>query len=112
MHSSWTYQGLPLHNTDTVAYATHSGNYSTERKKEAHYTLVHNNYSSTQYSQHVHDTETFRTSSCFNHDFSISQLFNISVLGMVVKGAKKHYLMFRQNKPWVLYGQGTSTAEI
>jgi len=30
-------------NTDTVAYATHNGSYSTECKKEIHYTLVHNN---------------------------------------------------------------------
>jgi len=37
-----------LYNTDTVAY---SSSYSTEHKKEVHYTLVHNNYSSTQHSQ-------------------------------------------------------------
>jgi len=28
-----------IHNTDTVAYATHSGSYSTEHKKEIYYTL-------------------------------------------------------------------------
>jgi len=47
-----------IHNTDTVAYATHSGSYSTERKKEVHwlhtgaqqlqqyatFTAVHNTY--------------------------------------------------------------------
>jgi len=54
------------HNTDTVAYVTHSGSYSTECKKEVHYTLVytwyttntavHNIHSGTQ---HIHDTETF-----------------------------------------------------
>jgi len=43
-------------NTDTVAYATHSGSYSTERKKEVHQLhtgthVVQNNYSSTQHSQ-------------------------------------------------------------
>jgi len=30
-------------------------------------------------------------SSCFNHDFSINRHFNISVLGVVVRGSKKHY---------------------
>jgi len=34
-----------IQNTDTVAYATHNGSYSTERKKEVHYTQVHNSYS-------------------------------------------------------------------
>jgi len=32
-------------------------------------------------------------SSYFNHDFSISQHFNISVLGVVVRGAKNTMLM-------------------
>jgi len=27
---------LAIHNTDTVAYTTHSGSYSTERKTEVH----------------------------------------------------------------------------
>jgi len=45
-----------MHNTDTVAYATHSGSYSTECKKEVHRLhtgthVVHNNYSGTQHSQ-------------------------------------------------------------
>jgi len=57
-----------IHNTHTVAYATHSGIYSTERKKEVHwlhtgtqqlqwyatFTAVHSTY--------VHDTGTFRLS--------------------------------------------------
>jgi len=56
------------HNTDAVAYATHSGSYSTECKKEVHQlhtgthwyttiTTVHNIHSG---AQHIHDTETFR----------------------------------------------------
>jgi len=55
-----------IHNTDSVAYATHSGSYSTEHKKEVHYTLVHTWYTTITavhniYSgaQHIHDTETF-----------------------------------------------------
>jgi len=31
-------------NTDTVAYATYSGSYSTEHKKEVNYILVHTWY--------------------------------------------------------------------
>jgi len=52
-----------IHNTDTVAYATHSGSYSTEHKKEVHrlhmwyttITAIHNIHSGA----HIHDTETF-----------------------------------------------------
>jgi len=41
-----------IHNTDTVAFTTHSGSYSTERKKEVHQlhmwyttiTAVHSTY--------------------------------------------------------------------
>jgi len=55
-----------MHNTDTVTYATHSGSYLTECKKEAHYTLVHTWYAIITAvhdihtgAQHIHDTETF-----------------------------------------------------
>jgi len=55
-----------MHNTGTVTYATHSGSYSTERKKEVHYTLVHMWYTTITVVhniqsgvQHIHDTETF-----------------------------------------------------
>jgi len=55
-----------IHNTDTVAYATHSGSYSAEHKKEVHYTLVHTWYTTITAvhnihsgAQHIHDTETF-----------------------------------------------------
>jgi len=47
-----------IHNTDTVAYATHSGSYSTERKKEVHYThwyttitAAHNIHNGVQHTQ-------------------------------------------------------------
>jgi len=53
-----------MHNTDTIAYVTHSGSYSTE--KEVHYTLVHMWYTAITAvrnihsgAQHMHDTETF-----------------------------------------------------
>jgi len=52
-----------------AAYATHSGSYSTECKKEIHYTLVHTWYTTIiiitavhnihSGAQHIHDTETF-----------------------------------------------------
>jgi len=51
-----------IHNTNTVAYATHSGSYSTERKRKytTHWyttiTAVHNIDSG---AQHIHDTEAF-----------------------------------------------------
>jgi len=51
-----------IHNTDAVAYATHSGSYSTEckRKYTTHWytkiTVIHNIHSG---AQHMHDTETF-----------------------------------------------------
>jgi len=52
-----------IHNTDTVAYAKHSGSYLTE---EVHYTLVHTWYTIITAvhnihsdAQHIHDTETF-----------------------------------------------------
>jgi len=55
-----------IHNTDSVAYVTHSGSYSTECKKEVHYTLVHTWYTTITAvhniqsgAQHIHDTETF-----------------------------------------------------
>jgi len=51
---------------DTVAYATHSGSYSSEHKKEVHYTLVHMWYTTItavhnihSSAQNIHDTETF-----------------------------------------------------
>jgi len=50
MHNNYKIYCI-VHNTDTVAYATHSDSYSTECKKEVHYTLIHNNYSGTQHSQ-------------------------------------------------------------
>jgi len=86
-----------IHNTDTVAYATHSGNYSTECKKEVHLLhtgthVVHNNYSGTQ---HMHDTETFRlperqvASTMISVLILYSRHFNISVLRVVVRG---HYV--------------------
>jgi len=89
-------QSCTIHNADTVAYTTHSGSYSTECKKE----VVLNNYSGTQHSQWCTTRTTHRyilatrTSSYFNHDFSINFVkhFNISVLGVVVRGTKKHYV--------------------
>jgi len=96
-----------IHNTDVVAYATHSGSYSTERRKEVHLlhtgthvvyttiTVVHNIYSG---AQHIHDRETFRLPERQVSTTMISVLilssrhFNISVLGVVVRGAKKHYV--------------------
>jgi len=55
-----------IHNTDIVAYATLSDSYSTECKKEVHYTLVHMWYTTItavhnihSSAQHIHDTETF-----------------------------------------------------
>jgi len=55
-----------IHNTDTVAYATHSGSYSTEHKKEVNYKLVHMWYTAItavhsipNSAQHIHDTEIF-----------------------------------------------------
>jgi len=42
---------VTIHNTDTVAYATHSGSYSTERKRKYIYTAVHNIHSGAQHSQ-------------------------------------------------------------
>jgi len=54
-----------IHNTDTVAYATPSGSYSSERKKRSTlathwyttFTAVHNIHSS---AEHIDDTEMFR----------------------------------------------------
>jgi len=77
-----------------------SCSYLTERKKEEHYTLVHNTTITVVHNihssaQHIHDTETFRLPERqvgFNHDFSISQYFNTSVLGVVVRGSRKHYV--------------------
>jgi len=47
-----------------IAYATHSGSYSTEHEKEVHYTLVHTCYTVVHNihssAQHIQDTETFR----------------------------------------------------
>jgi len=82
-----------------------SCSYSTECKKEVHYTLVHKTTITVVHNihsgaQHIHDTETHDTETFRlpeRHDFSISRHFNISVLGVVIKGAKKHYV--RQNKP-------------
>jgi len=49
-----------IHNTDTVVYATHSGSYSTECKKEVHYTPVHMWYTAVHNihsgAQHIQDT--------------------------------------------------------
>jgi len=56
--------------------------------------------------QHIHDTETFGLPEHQVASTMISVLilsssrhFNISVLGVVVKGAKNSMLMLRQNKP-------------
>jgi len=82
-----------IHNTDTVAYATHSGSYSTERKRKyATITAVHNIHSS---AQHIHDTETFGlpdgqvTSTMISVLILSSRHFNISVLGVVVRGGEE-----------------------
>jgi len=61
-----------IHNTDTVAYATHSGSYTRLNAKRSTpathlYTLVHMWYTTITVvhnihngAQHIHDTETFR----------------------------------------------------
>jgi len=57
-HNNVQYKQKMLYYTQ-YAYATHSGSYSTERKRKytTHwYTTVHNIHSS---AQHIHDTETF-----------------------------------------------------
>jgi len=47
-------------NANNVAYATHSGSYSTEHKKEVNYTRGTQNYSGKQrFTTHMQDTETF-----------------------------------------------------
>jgi len=61
-------------------------------------TAVHNIRSGAQY---IHDTETFRLP---EHQFASTVLifssrhFNISVLGVVVRGAKKHYVNVKLEK--------------
>jgi len=78
-----------IHNTDTVAYATHSGSYSTQKGSTpaTHWyttiTAVHNIHSS---AQHIHDTEIFRLP-----ERQVASTM-ISVLVVVVRGAKKHYV--------------------
>jgi len=88
-----------IHNTDTVAYTTHSGSYSTERKKEVHRlhtgtqqlqryttsTAVHNTYMTQKHLGYLSDKLMISVL------ILSSRHFNISVLGVVVRGAKKHY---------------------
>jgi len=79
-----------IYNIDTVAYATHSGSYS-KRKYTTHWyttiTAVHNIHSG---AQHIHDTETFALP---EGQVALTMIsVYISVLGVVVRGAKKHYV--------------------
>jgi len=46
-----------IYNTDTVAYATHSGSYSNECKKEVHYTLVRTWYTTITAVYNIHSGE-------------------------------------------------------
>jgi len=53
-----------------------SCNYSTEHKKEVHYTLVNNTIITAVHNihsgaQHIHDTETFRLPEHQVHDFRL-----------------------------------------
>jgi len=73
-----------------------SCSYSTECKKEVHYTLVHNTTITAVYNihsgaQHIHDTETFRLPEHQVASTMILVLAGTLTLGVVVRGAKKHY---------------------
>jgi len=65
-------------------------------------TTVHNIHSG---AQQIYDTETFRlperqvASTKISVLILSSQHFRISVLGVVIRGVKKQYVMLRQNKP-------------
>jgi len=75
------------------------------KRKYTCYTLVHTWYTAIAAvhnihsgAQHIHDTETFRlrelqvASTMISVLILYSRHFNISVLGVVVRGAKKYYV--------------------
>jgi len=112
MHNEWK-KYCTIHNTDTLAYATYSGSYSTEHKKASTLatqwyttiTAVHGNIQNG--AQHIHDAEAFRlperqvASIMISVLILSSQHFNISVLGVVVRARRNRtmsQLMLRQNK--------------
>jgi len=77
-----------IHNTDTQ-HTVIATQLNTKRKYTT-ITVVHNIYSGVQ---HIHETETFGLPEGQIASTMISvSLTGISVLGVVVRGAKKHYV--------------------